>query len=149
LLVTAAALAAAAVAALALGRASDRIGRRPVVISSSAALVVLAIPATVVATRGSLLGLVLAQVLIGMAVAGVLSVAMVGEAFPAPVRSTGIALTAGIATALIGGTAPWIAQILVRVTGAEAAPGVYVAAIGSLALVALWKWPETAFGDLD
>ncbi len=149
LLVTAAALAAAAVTALALGRASDRVGRRPVAIGSSAALVVLAVPATVVATRGSLLGLVLAQVLIGMAVAGVLSIAMLGEAFPAPVRSTGVALTAGIATALIGGTAPWIAQILVRVTAAEAAPGVYVAAIGSLALVALWRWPETAFRDLD
>ncbi len=100
LLVTAAALAAAAVAALALGRVSDRVGRRPVAIGSSAALVVLAVPATVVATRGSLLGLVLAQVVIGMAVAGVLSIAMLGEAFPAPVRSTGVALTAGIATAV-------------------------------------------------
>jgi MHS family proline/betaine transporter-like MFS transporter len=148
LLVTAAALAAAGVAALALGRVSDRVGRRPVAIGSCAALVILAIPATVVATRGSLLGLVLAQVLIGIAVAGVLSVAMLCEAFPAPVRSTGVALTAGIATALIGGTAPWIAQILVRVTAAEAAPGVYVAAIGSLALGALWRWPETAFRKL-
>jgi MHS family proline/betaine transporter-like MFS transporter len=64
------------------------------------------------------------------------------------VRSTGVALTAGIATALIGGTAPLIAQILVRVTAAEAAPGVYVAAVGSLALVALWRWPETAFRTL-
>ena len=123
LLVTAAALAAAAVAALALGRASDRVGRRPVAIGSSAALVVLAMPATLVATRGSLLGLVLAQVLIGMAVAGILSVAMLGEAFPAPVRSTGVALTAGIATALIGGTAPWIAQILVSVTARRSGPG--------------------------
>ena len=148
LLVTAGALAAAAVAALALGRVSDRVGRRPVAISSSAALVVLDVPATVVATRGSLLGMVLAQVVMGMAVAGVLSVAMLGEAFPAPVRSTGVALTAGIATALIGGTAPWIAQILVKVTAAEAAPGVYVAAVGSLTLVALWSWPETAFRNL-
>ena len=90
----------------------------------------------------------LAQVLIGIAVAGVLSIAMLGEAFPAPVRSTGVALTAGIPTALIGGTAPWIAQILVTVTAAEAAPGVYVAAIGCLALVALWRWPETAFRNL-
>jgi MFS transporter, MHS family, proline/betaine transporter len=148
LLVTAAALVATAVSAVVLGRASDRVGRRPVVLGSCAALVVLAVPATVVATRGPLLGLVLAQVMVGMAVAGVLSVAMLGEAFPAPVRSTGVALTAGIATALIGGTAPWIAQTLVRVTGAEAAPGVYVAAIGGLAIVALWRWPETAFRDL-
>jgi hypothetical protein len=68
-----------------------------------------------------------------------LSVAMPCEAFPAPLRSTGLALTAGVATALIGGTAPWTAQILVRVSAVEAAPGVYVAAIGSSALVALWR----------
>ena len=128
---------------------SDRVGRRPVAIGSSAALVVLAIPTTVVASRGSLVGLALAQVLIGIAVAGVLSVAMLGEAFPTPVRSTGVALTAGIATALVGGTAPWIAQILVSVTAVEAAPGVYVSVIGSSALVALWRWPETAFRNLS
>jgi len=149
LLITAAALSVTAVAALALGKLSDRVGRRPVVIGSCAVLVIVALPAAVIASRGSLLGLVLAQVMIGSAVGGVLSVAMLAEAFPASVRSSGFALTAGIATALIGGTAPWIAQIIVTMTAAEAAPGVYVAVIGSFALVALWRWPETAFQDLD
>jgi MHS family proline/betaine transporter-like MFS transporter len=148
LLMTAAALTAAAVAAVTFGRMSDRVGRRPVVIGSCVALVGLAMPATLLATWGPLLGLVLAQILIGIAVVGVLSIAMLGEAFPAPVRSTGVALSAGVPTALIGGTAPWIAQILVTRTGAEAAPGVYVAVIGTLALVALWRWPETAFANL-
>ena len=149
LLWTAAALAAVAGAALALGRLSDRVGRRPVAIGSCAALVIFALPASLLATRGSHLGLVLAQVAIGVAVAGVLSIAMLGEAFPAPMRSTGVALTAGVATALVGGTAPGIDQILVGVTAGELAPGVYVAAIGCLALIALWKWPETAFSTLD
>ncbi len=148
LFVTTATLAAVGVAALVLGRLSDRVGRRPVAIGSCIALVLLATPAAVLATRGSLVGLVLAQVLIGIAVAGVLSFAMLCEAFPAPVRSTGVAMSAGIPTALIGGTAPWVAQVLVRATAADAAPGVYAAAIGSLALVALWKWPETAFRKL-
>jgi MHS family proline/betaine transporter-like MFS transporter len=148
LLVTASTLIAAAVAAVTFGRMSDRVGRRPVVIGSCIALVATAIPATLLATWGSLLGLVLAQVVIGIAVVGVLSIAMLGEAFPAPVRSTGVALSAGIPTALIGGTAPWIAQILVTRTGAEAAPGVYIAVIGSVALLALWRWPETAFANL-
>ena len=52
-------------------------------------------------------------------------------------------------TALIGGTAPWIAQILVRATHTEAAPGVYVAVISGLALVAPLEVPETAFRNLD
>ncbi len=149
LLATAAALAVAGAAALVLGRVSDRVGRRPVAIGSCIALVVLAIPTTVLATRGSLWGLVLAQALIGTAIAGVLSFAMLSEAFPAPVRSTGVALSAGVATALIGGSAPWIAQALVSVTAAETAPGIYVAVVGGLALVALRTWPETAFRSLD
>ena len=149
LLVTAGALGLAAVAALVLGRASDHVGRRPVVIGSTAALAFLATPMGLLASRGSLLGLFVAELLIGVAVAGVLSFAMLGELFEAPVRSTGLALTGGLATALIGGTAPLMAQMLVRATHMEALPGIYVAVIAGVALVALRGWPETAFTDLD
>lgn len=148
LLVTAAALAVFAVAAWTIGRASDRIGRRPVAIGSGVAVVVLATPAAALIDRGGLVDLAVAQVLIGVAVAGLLSVAMLGEAFPASVRSTGVALTAGIATALIGGTAPWIAQILV-LRGVQIGPGVYVTLIAAAAVLALRRWPETAFRAFD
>ena len=50
------------------------------------------------AVRGSLVSLFVAEALVGVAVAGVLSVAMLGELFAVPVRSTGFALTAGLAT---------------------------------------------------
>jgi MFS transporter, MHS family, proline/betaine transporter len=149
LLVTAGSLSVAAVAALLCGRASDHVGRRPVVLASAAALVLLAMPMSLLASRGLLLGLFVAQLVIGMAVAGVLSIAMLGELFAAPIRSTGVAMTAGLATAIVGGTAPWIDQILVNTVASDAAPGIYVAGIAGLALVALRSWPETAFGDLD
>ncbi|SDT10320.1 MFS transporter, MHS family, proline/betaine transporter [Friedmanniella luteola] len=148
LLGTAATLAVAAGAALALGGLSDRVGRRPVVLGCCAALVVLAVPAIVIATRGSLPGVMAAQLLVGLPVVGILAVAMLGEAFPAPVRSTGVAVTAGVATALVGGTAPWLAQVLVRTTAGETAPGLYVAVIGVVALGAVRRWPETAFRGL-
>jgi MHS family proline/betaine transporter-like MFS transporter len=77
--------------------------------------------------------------------AGVLLVAMVGELFPAPLRSTGMSITAGLATALIGGTAPVVDQILVTVSRFDVAPGLYVSLVACLALVALRRWPETAF----
>lgn len=148
LLVTAASLAATAAAALVLGRASDRLGRRPVVIASTVGLTLLAVPMSILASGGSLVGLFAAELVMGVTVSGVLSVAMLGELFAASIRSTGLALTAGLASALIGGTAPWLGQILVSVSGAEAAPGVYVTLIAVLALVALWRWPETAFEGL-
>jgi hypothetical protein len=70
------------------------------------------------------------------------------RAFAVPVRSTGFALTAGLATALIGGTAPLVAQLLVTLVDLEAAPGIYVAVMAGLALIALRSWPETAFREL-
>ena len=144
LALSAAALLVVAATAVALGRLSDVIGRRPVAIWSTAALIALAAPASVFAST-SQLGLLLAQLAIGGAIAGVLLVAMVGELFPAPLRSTGMSMTAGLATALLGGTAPVIDQILVTTLDLDAAPGLYVSLTGCLALVALWRWPETAF----
>jgi len=90
-------------------------------------------------------GLLLAQLIMGAALAGVLLVAMVGELFPTVLRATGMAMTAGLATALVGGTAPAIDQILVTALNLDVAPGVCVSVVACLALLALWRWPETAF----
>jgi MFS transporter, MHS family, proline/betaine transporter len=144
LAVSAAMLGVTAAAAVLLGRLSDVVGRRPVAIWSCVALAVLAAPMSI-AGSASQLGLLLAQLIIGGALAGVLLVAMVGELFPTPLRSTGMSMTAGLATALVGGTAPVIDQILVATLNLEVAPGVYVSLVACLALFALWRWPETAF----
>jgi MHS family proline/betaine transporter-like MFS transporter len=144
LAMSAAALVVAATAAVGLGRLSDVVGRRPVAIWSTVALTVLAVPASVFASS-SRLGLLLAQLAIGGAVAGVLLIAMVGELFPASLRSTGMSMTAGLATALLGGTTPLIDQILFTTVDLDVAPGLYLGLVGCLALAALWRWPETAF----
>ena len=141
---SAAALVVMAVAAIALGRLSDIVGRRPVAIWSTLALLVLAAPASVFAST-SRLGLLLAQLAIGGAIAGVLLIAMVGELFPTPLRSTGMSMTAGLTTAVLGGTAPVIDQILVTTLSFDVATGLYVSLTACLALLALWRWPETAF----
>ena len=74
-----------------------------------------------------------------------LLIAMVGELFATPLRSIGMSITAGLATALLGGTAPVVDQILVATLNLSVAPGLYVSLAGCWALVALWRWPETAF----
>jgi MFS transporter, MHS family, proline/betaine transporter len=142
--ITAATLAVTAVAAWALGRLSDAVGRRPVAIWSAFGLAVLAGPMAVLASA-SQLGLLIGQLIMGAVLAGVLLVAMIGELFPAPLRSTGMSITAGLATALVGGTAPVVDQILVTVSRFDVAPGLYVSLVACLALVALRRWPETAF----
>jgi MFS transporter, MHS family, proline/betaine transporter len=142
-------LAAAALAAVLLGGLSDRVGRRPVVLGSISALVLCAVPLNVAAHSGSLLALTLAEVAGGIAVGGTLSVSMLTEMFPADLRATALGLTAGLATALIGGTAPLVDQILFLATGSEVAPVLYVMAVGCLALLVARSWPETAFSTLD
>jgi MFS transporter, MHS family, proline/betaine transporter len=74
--------------------------------------------------------LLLAQLIIGCLLAGVLLVAMVGEFFATPLRSTGMSLTAGLATALLGGTAPVLDQILVTTLNLDIAAGLYVSLVG-------------------
>jgi len=139
----------AALAAVTLGRLSDRVGRRPVVLTSVAALVLCAVPMSLAAHSGSLLALTLAQVVAGIAIGGTLSASMLAEMFPADLRATGLGLTAGLSTALVGGTAPLVDQVLFLATGFEEAPALYVVVVGCLALAAARSWPETAFQELD
>jgi MFS transporter, MHS family, proline/betaine transporter len=149
LLTAVAGLFAAAAAAVLLGRLSDRVGRRPVVLGSMAALVVSALPLTMAAHSGSLLALTLAEIAVGSAIGGVLSASMLVEMFPAELRATGLGLTAGLATALVGGAGPLVSQALFLATGSTAAPAVYVTAVGCLALLLTRSWPETAFHPID
>ena len=105
---------------------------------SSLALAVLATPMSILAGT-SPTGLLLAQLIIGAASAGVLLIAMVGELFPTALRATGMAITAGLATALVGGTTPAVDQILVTTLNLNAAPGVHLSVVACLALLALWR----------
>jgi MHS family proline/betaine transporter-like MFS transporter len=141
-------LVAAAVAAVTLGRWSDGIGRRRVVLCSLLVLVICVVPLSMAAHSGSVLALTLAEVAAGVVVGGTLSVSMLAEMFPAELRSSALGMTAGLATALVGGTAPLIDQLLYVGTGLEVAPAIYAALVGCLALAAIWSWPETAFEPL-
>ena len=148
LLVAVLGLLSGAVSAVALGSLSDRVGRRPVVLGSVGTLAVVAVPVFVLARSGSLGALIVADLLAGAVVGGVLSVSMLAEMFPTSVRATGVALTAGLASATMGGTAPFVGQVLFQATDLAMAPAVYIATVALLALATLWSWPETAFGDL-
>ena len=141
-------LVVAAGAAVCFGRWSDRYGRRPVVLGCVAALAVAAVPMWLLASSGSLVALAASQSLMGAAVGGVLSVAMLAELFPTRLRATGLALTAGLGTAVLGGTAPLVEQILVKVTGIDLLPAVYVTVVAAVALLALNGRPETASSEL-
>ncbi|MBY5161314.1 MFS transporter [Salsipaludibacter albus] len=121
------------------GRLSDRVGRRVVVLAGLVGLVA-AIPLGLwLATSGSL-----AWTLFGFAVVGVplgcLSLtAFLAELFPTPVRHSGISLSYGLATAILGGTAPVVASVLSGQDGGLVLPGLYGLATVGVAVVVVWR----------
>src|SRR5262245_28897263 len=145
--VAVAGLSLAGTAALVLGKRTDQIGRRPVVLMATSMLAVLAVPLALSADHGSIVGLAVADLIAGPVIAGVLSMALVAEMFPAPIRSTAMSLTVGLAAALFGGTAPLVAQLVVETTGVVG-PGLYVAVVAALGTLQFRAWPETAFTPL-
>jgi MHS family proline/betaine transporter-like MFS transporter len=147
LLVAVVALVGAGVSSVALGRLSDSVGRRPVVLGSSGALVVVVAPLAVLTHDGGWPWLLVTDLLAGVAVGGVLSVSFLTELFPTAVRATGLAFTAGLASAVVGGTAPFVDEVLFRTTGRSWAPMLYVALVAVVAFVAVLGWHETAFDE--
>ncbi|RZI98408.1 MAG: MFS transporter [Brevundimonas sp.] len=128
------------------GVASDRWGRKPVLIALCVASA--ALPMTMFSLMGggqqasALLGvLVLAAVAGGVSAVGAVATA---EQFPGEGRLTGLALGATAATAVFGGFTPWIAELLVARTGSALAPGAMIAVVAVVVAVVLWRAPETA-----
>lgn len=138
-------LVAAGTAAV-MGRLSDRVGRRAVLIAGTFAMAAFAVPGFSVA-RGSITGLLLANVAIGGLIGMLVVTAFVAELFPTAVRATGVAVTYGLATAVFGGTAPLVAAILVDADAAWVVPA-YLSAAAVLALGAAVTARETAFTKL-
>jgi len=141
-------LAVTVASALLCGRLSDRVGRRPLVLSATGALALSGTFLVEWSSSGSLVRLAVADVVAGLLIGGALSIAMLAEMFPTSVRATAVAMSAGLATALVGGTAPFVLHVVVTTSDLSIAPGLYVAVFAAAAFVAVLRWPETAFGPL-
>jgi MFS family permease len=111
------------------GMLSDRIGRRPVLMSAAFLYLVLPYPLLgwVIAEPG-LPRLLVMQMTLCSAIAvgfGAISTAL-AEQFPVRQRSTGLALAYNLAVMLFGGFAQLIVTWLIAVTGTQLAPSYYV-----------------------
>ena len=135
-------LAAGAVALLLLplcGRLSDRVGRRPVLLAGSVGFLVLAIPMFALASSGSVIGAVIAQMVLAALLAIFISTSVVtmAELFPARVRSAGVSVGYNLPAAVFGGMAPFVATWLISQSGDTRAPSLYLVAAAIVAIVAV------------
>jgi MFS transporter, MHS family, proline/betaine transporter len=128
-----------------LGRLSDRVGRRPVLLAGSLALVVLGLPAVWLLRQG-LLGQLGGLLLMGAALVCFAAVApsTLPALFPTLVRYGGLALTFNVAVSLFAGTAPTVIAAATTATGNLDWPGYYLVAAGLVGLVTVTFLPESA-----
>lgn len=129
-----------------LGRLSDRVGRKPILLSAAIGFVLLSVPSVRLMTTGNV-----ALLAIGFAVLGVLLVlilAVIGSTFPAMfptrVRYGSFAIGYNLSTSAFGGTAPFVITTLINATGNHLVPAFYLTVAGVIAIVPILIIPETA-----
>lgn len=128
------------------GRLSDKVGRRPVLWVGALSTVVLAVPAFMLIGVGAiwstLLGLALIAFPVTFYVANLAS--SLPALFPTSSRYGGMGIAYNFAVALFGGTAPFIIQGLITLTGNDMMPAYYLMATSAVGAVAIYFLRESA-----
>ena len=122
-----------------MGALSDRIGRRPLLLTCTVLMLVTAYPVMLWLTAVPSFSRLLATQLWLSFIYGSYNGAMVvllTEIMPATVRTSGFALAYSLATALFGGFTPAICTWLIHATDNRAVPGLWLSFAATLGLVA-------------
>jgi MHS family proline/betaine transporter-like MFS transporter len=129
-----------------VGRLSDRVGRRPVLMAGSLMLVVGSVPAFLLITDRALIPVFVGCMLIGLMYLCFDSTmpATLPAMFPTDVRSGALSVAFNFSVSLFGGTTPLVATALVHATHNLLVPGFYLVAAGLIGAVSVLFLPETA-----
>ena len=130
-----------------IGFASDRFGRRPILLLLAIGGILLPTGMFAIMVNGGAAtwagAIVLAALGGGVSAVGAVTTA---EQFPGEGRLSGLALGATTATAIFGGLTPLVAHLLVTNSGWDAAPGAMIAFVALCVIMVFWHMPETAPG---
>jgi len=133
------------------GRLSDWIGRKPLLLASCAAFILLPYPLFSHLLSGASFGdAIWMQILFGLCIAlfSGPGPAAIAELFPTAIRSTWMTTGYALAVAIFGGFAPFIATLLIAQTGMPIAPVFYVMAAAVVSTLVLLPLKETAHEPL-
>jgi MFS family permease len=122
-----------------MGGLSDKIGRRPLLLATTAAVILTAYPALLwLVSEPAFSKLLVVELWFSFLYASYngAMVVYLTEIMPKNVRTSGFALAYSLATALFGGFTPAICTFLIHASGNRAIPGIWLAAAAASALIA-------------
>lgn len=127
------------------GLVADRVGIKALAIASAAWTLVLTVPLVLLIEKASVFQLVLALAVwaVALAINGAISPLLAAGLFPTRSRSTWVATTYAVTVALFGGTAPYISEWLIQVTGEPIAFAWLLVAFAAAGVVASVLLPRT------
>lgn len=134
-----------------MGHISDKFGRKKVLIGACVAFIVLTVPAFLILNTSQFWPVLLVELAMCATLTsndGTLS-SYLTETFPTSVRFTGFAFSFNLANAIFGGTASFIATVLIALTGSSIAPAWYMVGVAAIALVAMILSHENTDKDLN
>jgi MHS family proline/betaine transporter-like MFS transporter len=134
------------------GALSDRIGRKPLLLTSCIGFLLLSYPLFLMFGSGAKLHVV---VLVQIAFALMIAMfsgpgpAAIAEIFPTSGRSTWMSAGYSVAVAVFGGFAPYVATWLIAMTGSPLAPTYYLIAAALVSTLVIAGLRETALDELS
>lgn len=129
-----------------IGRLSDHIGRKPVILAAFLGFIFLSWPSYWMLSQGilwmTITGLVILHLLVVMLSATM--PAVLPSIFPTRVRYGGFAISYNVSTVIFGGFAPMVITLMIKLTGLELMPAYYLMLAAAIALIPLALLRETA-----
>jgi MHS family proline/betaine transporter-like MFS transporter len=127
-----------------MAAASDRFGRKPVMLTGIGGMVVLAVPMFMVLSSGVLWATFLAQIILAMLSATISAPvpAALAELFPARARLSGMSISYNMSQAIFGGSAPLIATWGIQATGLQIFPALLLIAAALISTPVILMLPE-------
>ncbi|MFR9794890.1 MFS transporter [Streptomyces sp. MS06] len=134
-----------------VGRLSDRVGRKPLLMTGMLGFLVLSLPAFLLVEQGGPAAVSAGMLMLGLSLVcllGTMSAAL-PALFPTPVRYGGLSVGYNLSASLFGGTTPLVITALISVTGSDLMPAYYSMAAALVGVVAVAFMKETAGKPLD
>ncbi|MEU7381831.1 MULTISPECIES: glycine betaine/L-proline transporter ProP [unclassified Streptomyces] len=134
-----------------VGKLSDRLGRKPVLMTGMLGFLLLSAPAFLLVEQGSLAAVSAGMLMLGLSLVcllGTMSAAL-PALFPTQVRYGSLSIGYNLSASLFGGTTPLVITALISVTGSDLMPAYYAMAAALVGVISVACMKETARRPLE